>query len=148
MIYFHRLAEKWIPVRRGFWIIDKGGKGGIERERDNEVNVNNVKGERKESKWDICSQERIWWSRSWFMRGHIRSLSLCYEGVLIFIHLIELEVLSFQWIYIFKCLTERQKADYFQPLEKRRMIETPCYTTMLYPHCIEEKIDYWFISAF
>lgn len=51
MIYFHRLAEKWIPVRRGFWIIDKGERGGgIERERDNEVNVNNVKGERKESK--------------------------------------------------------------------------------------------------
>lgn len=52
MIYFHRLAEKWIPVRRGFWIIDRGGgrEGGIERERDNEVNVNNVKGERKESK--------------------------------------------------------------------------------------------------
>lgn len=29
----------------------QGGKGGeIERERDNEVNVNNVKGEKKESK--------------------------------------------------------------------------------------------------
>lgn len=33
------------------------------------------------------------------MRGHTKSLSLSCEGILIFIHLIELEILSLQCIY-------------------------------------------------
>lgn len=44
-----------------------GGKGGIERERDNEVNVNNVKGEKKreqvrylQSRMDLMEQVLIY----------------------------------------------------------------------------------------